>query len=123
MFTMDDIVSGIEVEEKIEIFGERLSRSRSNKYTSENIISEDDGFLFRSSYFELSVFSPGELTTLESMASRDNDATSMDLVIFEKILNGFHILGIDADIRMRSILSYILPQGIDMSNIWNADIE
>lgn len=45
MLTMDDIVSRIEMEEKIEIFGERFFRSSSHEYAPENIVGEDDDFL------------------------------------------------------------------------------
>ncbi len=46
MFTMDDIVSGIEMEEEIEVFRERFFRSCSYENHSQNIVREDDGFLF-----------------------------------------------------------------------------
>ena len=44
-------------------------------------------------------------------------------MIVEKILNGFLILCVDTDIRFRRIVSYILPQRINMYNIRNTHLE
>lgn len=45
MFSVDDIVSGIEMEEEVEILRERFSRSSSHKNRTKNIVSEDDSRL------------------------------------------------------------------------------
>ena len=42
---------------------------------------------------------------------------------FEKIMYCFFIFRIDADIRKRTIFTDIVLQALDMSNIWNTDIE
>lgn len=45
MFTMDDIISWLECEEEIEVFGDGFFATFFHKYLSENIICEYDRFL------------------------------------------------------------------------------
>ena len=46
MLSVHDIVSWLEREEEIKIFGERFFRPCPNEDIPENIIGEDDGFSF-----------------------------------------------------------------------------